>query len=352
MSERRAARPQGRGDILAELEAEVAHELEEHRPPPGGPAYQVVGALVALAIGVTGAVLAYGYGLGTLRRPGAGLWPFIISIVIVVLAVVLLVVGRTLEDSERFTRVSLLVFVGGVTFVGVRGAAPDHRLRDPFAAALRRVAEVPRRRVVAQHGPHQRRRPSPRSTCCSSTGCASRCPTCSEEADHGLQRVPGRLQRRHRAAEPALLPDRRADRHADRRAAGPRPRGHHGDPAAHRDHRRPGLGDHHAGRHLLRRAVRRHDHLGPAPTARRGIVGGHGLRRLRAGQAGEGRHGARHSRDRLVRRGHDLDHRAHASPLPWWRAGPSTSGRPSTPRSRFSACCSSPPSAAATRSRP
>jgi len=117
-------RPKGQGDILAELEAEVAHELEEHRPPSGGPAYQVAGALVALAIGVTGAVLAYGYGLGTLRRPGAGLWPFTISIVIVVLAVILLIVGRKLEDSERFTRVSLLVFVGGVSFVAFAALLP------------------------------------------------------------------------------------------------------------------------------------------------------------------------------------------------------------------------------------
>ena len=117
-------RPEGQGDILAELEAEVAHELEEHRPPSGGPAYQVAGALVALAIGVTGAVLAYGYGLGTLRRPGAGLWPFTISIVIVVLAVILLIVGRKLEDSERFTRVSLLVFVGGVSFVAFATLLP------------------------------------------------------------------------------------------------------------------------------------------------------------------------------------------------------------------------------------
>ena len=46
------SRTGGRGDILAELEAEVAHELEEQRPPAGGPAYQVVAALVTLAVGV------------------------------------------------------------------------------------------------------------------------------------------------------------------------------------------------------------------------------------------------------------------------------------------------------------
>lgn len=123
--------PSGRGDILAELEAEVAHELEEHRPPPGGPAYQVAGSLVALAIGVTGAVFAYGYGLGTLRRPGAGLWPFAISILIVALSLVLLVIGRKLDDSERFTRTSLLVLVGAASLVAFAVMLPTTGFEIP-----------------------------------------------------------------------------------------------------------------------------------------------------------------------------------------------------------------------------
>ena len=106
------------GDILAEIEAEVTRELEEHRPPAGGPAYQIAGTLVALVIGVLGAVLAYSYGLGTLRRPGAGLWPFVISVVIIALSLLLLVVGRHLGDAERFTRKSLLVLIGLTTFAG------------------------------------------------------------------------------------------------------------------------------------------------------------------------------------------------------------------------------------------
>ena len=65
----------GQGDILAEIEAEIAHDLEEERAPEGGPAYQVVGAVVALALGVAGAALAWSYGLGSLREPGPGLWP-------------------------------------------------------------------------------------------------------------------------------------------------------------------------------------------------------------------------------------------------------------------------------------
>ncbi|HET6736993.1 tripartite tricarboxylate transporter TctB family protein [Mycobacterium sp.] len=104
-------------DILAEIEAEVAHELEEERPPTGGPAYQTVGAVVGIAIGVGGAVLAYGYGLGSLREPGPGLWPFIVSVVIATLSVLLLVVGRGLTDSEAFTRSSALPVIGVVTFV-------------------------------------------------------------------------------------------------------------------------------------------------------------------------------------------------------------------------------------------
>jgi putative tricarboxylic transport membrane protein len=104
-------------DILAELEAEVAHELEEDRPPSGGPLYQTVGAAVGIAIGIGGAVLAYGYGLGSFHEPGPGLWPFVVSVLIAALSAILLVVGRGLTDSEAFTRSSLLPVVGVLTFV-------------------------------------------------------------------------------------------------------------------------------------------------------------------------------------------------------------------------------------------
>jgi hypothetical protein len=106
-------------DILAEIKAEVAQDLADERPPSGGPAYQLVSAAFVLLVGLAGAWLAYGYGIGTLRRPGPGLWPFIVSCLIVVLAVVLMVVGRDLDDTEKFTRSSLLVAVGAATFVAL-----------------------------------------------------------------------------------------------------------------------------------------------------------------------------------------------------------------------------------------
>jgi hypothetical protein len=118
MSERET-RPTDEPDILAELQAEVAQDLADERPPAGGPAYQIVAALVVLVIGIGGASLAYGYGLGSLRRPGPGLWPFAVSVLIALLAIMLLVVGRHLDDAEKFTRASLLVLAGGATFVGL-----------------------------------------------------------------------------------------------------------------------------------------------------------------------------------------------------------------------------------------
>ena len=114
----RETRPADEPDILAELQAEVAQELADERPPAGGPTYQVVAAVVVLAIGLGAATLAYRYGLGSLRRPGPGLWPFAVSVLISVLAVVLLATGRHLDDAEKFTRASLLVLAGGATFVG------------------------------------------------------------------------------------------------------------------------------------------------------------------------------------------------------------------------------------------
>jgi hypothetical protein len=124
MSDERTARPTDEPDILAELQAEVAQDLEEERPPAGGPSYQVAGALVALVIGLGGAFLAHGYGIGSLRRPGPGLWPFVISLVIAALAVTLLVAGRQLTDSEAFTRSSLLPAIGILTFIGLGALMP------------------------------------------------------------------------------------------------------------------------------------------------------------------------------------------------------------------------------------
>ena len=124
-----------------------------------------------------GAWLAYGYGLGTLRRPGPGLWPFIVSCLIVALAVVLLVVGRHLDDTEKFTRSSLLVAVGAATFVALGFLLPVIGFEIPAVLLGIVWLRFLGGESLAQHDRHLGRSRPRRSTSCSSTACASRCPT-------------------------------------------------------------------------------------------------------------------------------------------------------------------------------
>lgn len=125
MAGERTPRPAGEDtDVLAEIQEEVARDLAEERPPAGGAAYQVAGAVVTIAVGVLGAVLALGYGLGSLDRPGPGLWPFAISVVITVLGLTLLVGGRQGTDTERFSRSSLIPAAGIATFIGLGALMP------------------------------------------------------------------------------------------------------------------------------------------------------------------------------------------------------------------------------------
>jgi putative tricarboxylic transport membrane protein len=121
-------------DILAEIESEVAQELDEERPPAGGPAYQIAAGVVGLVIGIGGAVLSYGYGLGTLRQPGGGTWPFIASIVVAALSAVFLITGRKLDDTEAFTRASLLPAAGTVSLVAFGALLPVTGFEIPAVA--------------------------------------------------------------------------------------------------------------------------------------------------------------------------------------------------------------------------
>lgn len=119
--------PAAEEDQAALLQAEadrLAAEMEEARPPHAGPAAQAGAALVALAVGVLGAIGSYGLGLGELTQPGPGLWPFAISVVIAVLSVVLLITGRGLQDTERFSRASLQTVIGLVTLVALAALLP------------------------------------------------------------------------------------------------------------------------------------------------------------------------------------------------------------------------------------
>ena len=111
-------------DILEELKAELAHDLEEERPPHAGPLAQVGAGLVTLALGLAGMVLALGYGLGTLTQPGPGLWPFAVAVAVTALSIAQVAFGRHGQDTEQFTRSSAFTALGVLTLVALAALLP------------------------------------------------------------------------------------------------------------------------------------------------------------------------------------------------------------------------------------
>jgi hypothetical protein len=99
-------------------------ELAEDRPPHAGPWSQLGAAIVTGAIGVAGLVGSLGLGLGQLTAPGPGLWPFVVSVVITTLSVVLALTGRQGTDTERFSRASVMTALAVLTLVLLGIALP------------------------------------------------------------------------------------------------------------------------------------------------------------------------------------------------------------------------------------
>jgi putative tricarboxylic transport membrane protein len=92
-------------------------ELAEDRPPHAGPWSQLGAAVVSGLIGVAGVVGSLGLGLGQLTAPGPGLWPFVVSVVITTLSVVLALTGRRGTDTEKFSRASVMTAIAVLTLV-------------------------------------------------------------------------------------------------------------------------------------------------------------------------------------------------------------------------------------------
>lgn len=87
----------------------------EDQPERGGVLTARIGALVPLALGVFGLVVAIGLGPGSLSAPGAGLWPLVISIVMIAASAVAVIRAKHDDDVEAFDR--------GITTVGLSVAS-------------------------------------------------------------------------------------------------------------------------------------------------------------------------------------------------------------------------------------
>jgi hypothetical protein len=116
-----AETPPGSGPSAHLSFEDTADEIEateqEYRPPAAGPVTNAVVAAVVVLFGVAALIGSWRLGLGSARTPDAGLWPLLVSVVLVVLALVLLATFRRTADTERFSPASGLVLGGLATMV-------------------------------------------------------------------------------------------------------------------------------------------------------------------------------------------------------------------------------------------
>ncbi|GIU57442.1 tripartite tricarboxylate transporter TctB family protein [Arthrobacter sp. NicSoilC12] len=91
-------------EILEDLTPEqLAAQWEDEKPPAAGALANAASSLVVLGVGTGALALSVAMGLGTPAAPEPGLWPFMISCVMVVLGLFQLTLGRHNRDAEKFT---------------------------------------------------------------------------------------------------------------------------------------------------------------------------------------------------------------------------------------------------------
>ena len=113
------------GDVLDDLTPEqLAAQWEEEKPPVAGALANAASSLVVIGVGIGAVVLSIAMGLGTPEKPQPGLWPFIISSVMVALGLFQLIAGRHNRDAEKFTRMSTAPLTGLVTLAAMVALMP------------------------------------------------------------------------------------------------------------------------------------------------------------------------------------------------------------------------------------
>jgi hypothetical protein len=98
---------------------QLAAEWEEDKPPAAGPLANVASAIVIGVVGIAGVVGSLGLGLGSPADPRPGMWPFIVSVILVLLAVALALFGRGATDTEKFSHRSWAVLGGTLSLIAL-----------------------------------------------------------------------------------------------------------------------------------------------------------------------------------------------------------------------------------------
>jgi putative tricarboxylic transport membrane protein len=96
----------------------------EEEPERGGVITAALGALVPLLLGVFGLVVAFGLGIGSLGAPGAGLWPLVISLMMIAAAGTALVRAKHDNDVESFDRGVFTVALSVATLLAYAALLP------------------------------------------------------------------------------------------------------------------------------------------------------------------------------------------------------------------------------------
>jgi hypothetical protein len=96
---------------------ELAAQWEAEKPPVAGAINNLAAAVVVIAFGVFALVLSVKLGIGSPESPAAGTWPFVISLVLVILGIVLAVVAARTKDAEKFSSASWAVLLGLASMV-------------------------------------------------------------------------------------------------------------------------------------------------------------------------------------------------------------------------------------------
>ncbi|MBG6185262.1 hypothetical protein IWX65_003241 [Arthrobacter sp. CAN_A214] len=104
--------PGDKDPFHVDLPSEEASALWEHDKPTAGPMANVFSAVLVGAIGLSCMTGALALGLGTPAEPGSGMWPFILSVVLISLSVALALFARRIIDVEKFSSSSWAVLAG------------------------------------------------------------------------------------------------------------------------------------------------------------------------------------------------------------------------------------------------
>lgn len=103
---------------------QLAAQWEAEKPPAAGAMANFGSSLVVLGVGIGALILSAAMGLGTPASPQPGLWPFMISVVMVALGLFQLILGRRNRDAEKFTRMSAAPLTGLVTLAAMVALMP------------------------------------------------------------------------------------------------------------------------------------------------------------------------------------------------------------------------------------